>query len=77
MYINQSNQGFTANEQVGGTGYAHASATAIHLSLKRIIGRGGGYQSYESIRDEMIRENGSDGANTFNVLKKVCPRYRL
>ncbi|KAH3791199.1 uncharacterized protein LOC127838817 [Dreissena polymorpha] len=77
MYINQSNTGVTAPYQVGGTCYAHASATAIHLTLKRIIGRDGGHPSFESIRDEIIRENGYDGANTFGVLKNVCPRYRL
>ncbi|KAH3791629.1 hypothetical protein DPMN_145117 [Dreissena polymorpha] len=77
IYINQSNSELTARQQVLGTCYANASATAIHLSLKRILGRDGGYPEFEILRDELIREYGSEGANTFNVLKTVCSRYRL
>ena len=77
IYINQSNSTLSARLQVGGTCYANASATAIHLSLKRILGRDGGYPKFEDIRRELIREHGSNSADTFGVLEKVCPRYRL
>ena len=77
IYINQSNSSLSARQQVGGTCYAHACATAIHLSLKRILGRGDGYPTFENIRDQLIGEHGRDSADTFGVLERACPRYRL
>ncbi|XP_033124214.1 uncharacterized protein LOC117122645 [Anneissia japonica] len=78
IYINQSTTGFKAQEkQVGGTCYAHASAAVLHLSLKRILGRHGGYPEFKTLRDEMVSLHGSDGAVTYDVLEKICPKYRL
>jgi len=77
IYINQSNSSLSARQQVGGTCYAHACATAIHLSLKRILGRDDGYPTFENIRDQLIGEHGRDSADTFGVLERACPRYRL
>ncbi|KAL2093962.1 hypothetical protein ACEWY4_011274 [Coilia grayii] len=77
IYINEANQGFGAKEQVGGTCYANATAAALHLAMKRVVGRDGGYPDFFYIRDDLIKRYGTDGANTFEVLQEVCPHYRL
>ncbi|VDI61885.1 Hypothetical predicted protein [Mytilus galloprovincialis] len=76
-YINQSIYGFTAQEQVGGTCYANASATIIHLTTRRILGRKGGYPNFNDLREKIINLHGKNGAKTLNVLQKMCPEYRL
>ena len=78
VHINQEVEGYKAKKkQEGGTCYANAAATVLHLSMKRILGREGGYPDFYKLRDEFINRFGSDGANTFIVLQKMCPRYRL
>ena len=78
LYINQNVRGYKAKgEQEGGTCYANASATVLHLSMKRILGREGGYPDFYKLRKEFINRFGSDGANTLLVLQKMCPKYRL
>ncbi|XP_053396301.1 uncharacterized protein LOC128556182 [Mercenaria mercenaria] len=77
VYISQKNTSIKAHEQVGGTCYANASAAVLHLAMHRILGRDGGYPVFENLRDDMITRHGSEGANTFRVLKEVCPLYRL
>ena len=77
LYINKANQGFVPKEQVGGTCYANATAAVLHLSMKRIIGRDGGVPDFFPLRDEIIAVYGRHGANTFQVLREVCPKYRL
>ncbi|CAH1793841.1 unnamed protein product [Owenia fusiformis] len=77
LYINQANQGFGAKRQKGGTCYANASAAVLHLAMKRIIGREGGYPNFFDLRKQMIEKYGEDGANTLRVLKEMCPGYRL
>jgi hypothetical protein len=77
LYINQCNTEFSAKRQRGGTCYANASAAVLHLAMKRIAGRDGGYPDFFALRDEMIQQYGRDGANTYQVLQAVCPRYRL
>ena len=78
LYINQNVRGYKAKgEQEGGTCYANASATVLHLSMKRILGREGGYPDFYKLREEFINRFGSDGANTLLVLQKMCPKYRL
>ena len=78
LYINQKVRGYKAKgEQEGGTCYANASATVLHLSMKRILGREGGYPDFYKLREEFINRFGSDGANTLLVLQKMCPKYRL
>ena len=76
IYINQSTSTFGAPEQVGGICYSNASATVLHLSMKRILGRDGGFPDSNTLRQEIIDHYGSDGAITFNVLRNVCPKYR-
>ncbi|XP_057300016.1 uncharacterized protein LOC130630514 [Hydractinia symbiolongicarpus] len=77
MYINQSQQNFGAQKQVGGTCYANATAAVLHLSMHRIIGRDGGYPEFDTLRDSIIATYGKNGASTAKVLEEVCPRYRL
>ncbi|XP_052790639.1 uncharacterized protein LOC128224705 [Mya arenaria] len=77
IYINQSTLALSAKEQVGYTCYANASAAAIHMAMKRIHGREGGYPDFNTLRQEMITAYGNSGANTFMVLQTVCLKYRL
>lgn len=39
VYINQDTKSFAPKQQEGGTCYANASAAALHLAMKRILGR--------------------------------------
>lgn len=78
VLINQGLDRYQAkDEQVGGTCYANASATVLHLSMKRILGREGGYPDFYKLRDECISHFGSHGANTLEVLSQMCPKYRM
>ena len=77
IYINQSTTGFGAKKQIGGTCYANASAAVLHLAMKRILGREGGYPEFKMLRDQMIDSYGRYGADTRRVLQEICPRYRL
>ena len=77
LYINKSNDGFGAKRQHGGTCYANASAAVLHLAMKRIIGRDGGYPDFFKLRSELISKYGEDGAPTKRVLEEVCPKHRL
>ncbi|XP_020893175.1 uncharacterized protein LOC110232334, partial [Exaiptasia diaphana] len=62
IYINQSRNDFGAKKQEGGTSYANASAAVLYLSMKRILGRQGGYPEFNDLRQELIDEYGEDGA---------------
>ena len=78
LYINREEKNYKAKKkQEGGTCYANAAATVLHLSLKRVLGREGGYPDFYKLREDFINRFGSDGANTFLVLQKMCPKYRL
>ena len=78
VYINQELKGYEAKtKQEGGTCYANAAATVLHLSMKRILRRKGGYPDFSKLREEFINRFGRDGANTSLVLQKMCPKYRL
>jgi len=77
LYINRSNDRFGAKRQYGGTCYANASAAVLHLAMKRIIGRDGGYPDFFKLRSELISKYGKHGAPTKRVLEDVCPKYRL
>ena len=77
LYINKSNDGFGAKEQDEKTCYANASAAVLHLAMKRIIGRDGGYPDFYELRHELIAKYGEKGAQTKKVLEEVCPKYRL
>ena len=77
VYINQANDGFGAKRQHEGTCYANASAAVMHLAMKRIIGRDGGYPDFIDLRERLIAKYGEHGASTKDVLKEICPMYRL
>ncbi|KAJ8038527.1 hypothetical protein HOLleu_15977 [Holothuria leucospilota] len=77
IYINQSTTGFPAQRQTGGTCYANATAAVLHMSMKRILGREGGYPDFNQLRQQLIDRYGEHGANTLHVLQTVCPHYRL
>ena len=74
-YINNNINSFVPSEQHGGTCYAHAIATVIHMSLSRIYGRIP--PSFEDIKNSLIQKYGDKGANTETILKKVLPEYKL
>ena len=77
LYVNRTNDGFGAEKQDGPTCYAHASAAVMHLAMKRIIGRDGGYPDFFDLRARLIANYGKHGASTEKVLKEICPEYRL
>lgn len=77
VYISQSTSGFKAKKQERGTCYANASAAVLHLAMRRILGREGGYPDFHELRDEMTGEYGMEGAYVSEVLTKMCERYRL
>ena len=80
LYINREVKGYKAKkgqEEDEGTCYAHASATVLHLSMRRTLGREGSYPDFEELKDEFINRFGKDGASTFSVLQEMCPKYRL
>ena len=77
IYISQSNSDFEAKKQKQGTCYANASAAVLHLAMKRILGRGEGYPSFEELKGEMIKAYGIRGADTSKVLRNACQKYHL
>ena len=81
-YINQEIDDFKARLQVGATCYANAIGAVFHLAMLRIVGRDGGFPTFKAIRAHVIREYhkkgaGIEGATTEEVVKSVCPEYRL
>jgi len=77
MFINKTIDMFGAKRQHGRSCYANASAAVLHLAMKRIIGRDGGYLDFFELRHEMIAKYGEYGASTKRILEEVCPKYRL
>ena len=77
IYINQSTDSFEAKKQVGEACYANASAAVLHLAMKRILGRKGGYPDFHALKEEIVSRFGSKGAKTNQVLQEICPKYRL
>ena len=63
-YINQTN-----------ACYANAVTAVLHLAMHRIVGRE--VPDFYDLREKIISECGKKGANTKEVLKKVCPKYCL
>ena len=74
-YINNNINSFEPVEQHGGTCYAHAVATVIHMSLSRIYGRKP--PPFDDIKNDLIQKYGIDGASTKNVLENELPKYKL
>lgn len=65
----------TVHEQVGGTCYANAIATAIRATENRIIGRTP--MSHEAIVQDIVAKHGDRGGFTFGVLREECAKRRL
>ena len=76
-YINLSNEAFEPKAQENLSSYAYATATVLHLAMNRIVGREGGIPRFEDVRDRIVNECGKSRAHTEEVLKMVCPEYRL
>uniref|UniRef100_A0A914DBS6 Uncharacterized protein n=1 Tax=Acrobeloides nanus TaxID=290746 RepID=A0A914DBS6_9BILA len=57
--------------------YAHAVATVMHLSMRRIECREGGVPPFETLKNQLTELYGLNGANTKKVLEECCPSYRL
>ena len=76
-YINQTNDDFKAQQQIGATCYANAIGAVFHLAMHRIADREGGIPGFKAIRSRIIRAYGNEGANTEMVVKRVSPEYRL
>ena len=64
-----------AHKQTGGTCYANAIATAIRATESRIVGRNP--PSHSKLVTEFIEKYGSNGANTYSVLKAECSKRSL
>ena len=81
IYINRTASSFRPRDQGDDdlTCYAFASAVVLHLAMQQIHGREGGYPKFEELKDEMIREYGTNRARTYTeeVLAMFCPKYRL
>ena len=76
--INKSVRDYKAQaEQKGQTCLAHASATVLHLTMKRIHGRQGKIPDFEELKNEMIGHFGKEAAVIKTVLEKMCNKYRL
>ena len=76
-YINQTIKQMEPKLQVGGTCYAYAAATVLHLAMHRIKDRDDGYSKFEDLKNQMIEIYGEKGATTIAVLEQMCPLYRL
>ena len=74
-YLKNIRSSFLPHKQIGGTCYAYATAAAIHMSLRRIIGLEYGYLPFEWIKDSIIQCYGECGEPR-NILKRYCNRLR-
>ena len=82
LYTNEEVKDLRAKRiQEGETSYANAAATVLNLSMRRILGREGGYPNFHELREEIVKEFNCkeypDGVPTIRVLEKMCPKYRL
>ena len=82
LHINQEVRDYKAKrKQEGETVHADVAATVFHLSIRRILGRVGGYPNFYELREEIVKEfdpeNYPFGVPTIRVLQKMCPKYRL
>lgn len=78
-YINRELENYKAKEeQEESTCYAHASATVIHLALKRIHGRPADkYPSFKELKDKLVSRFRKKSTNIVRVLEEICPHYHL
>ncbi|KAI9341263.1 hypothetical protein DFJ73DRAFT_961535 [Zopfochytrium polystomum] len=69
-YVERARDRFEPQRQRGGTCYAHATATVLHLALSRIVGRVP--PSFAQLRDAIIAKHGKDGGRVVTVLAEMC-----
>ena len=78
VYINQSVRDYEAQEkQEGHTCYAHASATVLHLTMKRIHGPENDVPTFVELKDEMIGKFGKEAFSITTALDEMCKKYHL
>ena len=78
VYINQSVRDYEAQEkQEGHTCYAHASATVLHLTMKRIHGPENDVPTFVELKDEMIGKFGKEAFSITKALDEMCKKYHL
>ena len=77
LHINQEVKCYKAKRKQGASCCVNAAATVLHLSMKRILGREGGYPNFYKIKEDIINRFESNRANTILVLQTMCPKYRL
>ena len=79
LHINQELKCYKAKRKQGATCRVNAAAAVLHLSMKQILKREGGYPNFYKIKEEIINrfESDRDRANTILVLQEMCPKYRL
>ena len=81
VYINKSVRDYEAQvEQKGHTCYAHASATVLHLTMKRIYGGHFQQQSiptFKDLKDKMIGKFEEHACSITKVLDEMCKNYNL
>ena len=78
VYINQSVRDYEAQEkQEGHTCYAHASATVLHLTMKRIHGPENDVPTFVELKDEMIGKFGKEAYSITKALDEMCKNYHL
>ncbi|CAH1792931.1 unnamed protein product [Owenia fusiformis] len=76
LYINRANQGLAFKDSRLFT-FANASSAVMHLAMKRIFSRDGGYPDYIELRNDILRKYEDSGAPSLDILKKTCAEYRL
>ncbi|CAB3993004.1 Hypothetical predicted protein [Paramuricea clavata] len=73
IYINRITSAFRAKDQREEcTCYAFASAVVLHLAMHRVHGLEEGCPSFDELKDEIIDAYGKMGADTSQVLEKMC-----
>ncbi|XP_028410702.1 uncharacterized protein LOC114533385 [Dendronephthya gigantea] len=77
IYIRDCTRDMEAEEQIlnQNTCYAFASAAVLHLRMQGVYGPEGVYPEFDMLKDEMIAAHGVNGANTGDVLQKICEKY--
>ena len=78
VYINRSVRNYEAQaEQVEHTCYAHASATVLHLTMKRIHDPENDVPTFVELKDEMIGKFGKKAYSITKALDEMCKKYHL
>ncbi len=79
IYVNGVNaKNLRARHQRGETCYANTIGVVMHLAIKRIQDREGGYPEFEELRETILQRCGGIKNNEVpDVLQELCREYRL